>query len=166
MIGVNMSSSPKSAPANHALCHDNWLSVLSDSAKEVFSKMVGTELQIPKGDPEVHSEITAIVGLAGKLCGIFVVRCSSDSAKNVASLMLGVTEEGTNHAQDAIGEVCNMVAGNFKAKIGDLEDTCMLSVPTVIQGHSYQLHALAGKRIELPLMFEQEAIWFTLEIRN
>jgi len=33
---------------------------------------------------------------------------------------------------DALGEVCNMIAGNFKNKISGLSEGCMLSVPTVI----------------------------------
>jgi CheY-specific phosphatase CheX len=40
-------------------------------------------------------------------------------------------------ASDALGELCNMVARNFKAKIPTLSDHCMLSVSTVISGENY-----------------------------
>jgi len=67
----------------------------------------------------------------------------------------------------AVGEICNMVAGSFKSKVVSLEDRCMLSVPTVISGDSYELHSLAsGERIELPLMFGGEPLWFSLEVQN
>ena len=82
--------------------------------------------------------------------------------------MLGVAEdEAAGQATDAVGEICNMVAGSFKAKIASLEDKCMLSVPTVISGDSYEFHSLAsGERIELPLMFHGEPLWFSLEVQN
>ena len=65
--------------------------------------------------------------------------------------MLGVTiDEAAAQRSDAIGEICNMVAGQFKAKIG-LEAECMLSVPTIITGTSYQLRPRADyDRLECP----------------
>ena len=82
--------------------------------------------------------------------------------------MLGVpVTEADAQRTDSIGEICNMVAGNFKAKINGLEDKCMLSVPTVIIGQDYQLHSLAvGDRIELPFLFEGEPLWIGLEVRS
>jgi hypothetical protein len=38
---------------------------------------------------------------------------------------------------DAIGEICHMVAGNFKNKLIGLVNSCMLSVPAVVTGRSY-----------------------------
>jgi hypothetical protein len=46
-----------------------------------------------------------------------------------------------NIVGDAMGELCNMVAGNFKAKVTSLADHRMLSVPTVISGDSYVMQA-------------------------
>ena len=36
-----------------------------------------------------------------------------------------------------LGELRNMIAGNFKLKVTSLADHCMLSVPTVITGDDY-----------------------------
>ena len=53
----------------------------------------------------------------------------------MASKMLEVEEDKTgSELADAMGEICNMVAGNFKNKIAGLSAGCMLSVPTVITG--------------------------------
>jgi CheY-specific phosphatase CheX len=81
--------------------------------------------------------------------------------------MLGVPpEEGASHQCDAVGEICNIVAGHFKAKIG-LGDKCMLSVPTVITGGNYQLRSLAsGERLDLPLLCQGEPLWIALDIRK
>ena len=111
--------------------------VLEEAAKEVFSLMVGMELSplAPADAPETH-EVTAMIGMAGELCGVFGVCCSKPTAITIASHMLGLSDdEAVAHSSDAIGEVCNMVAGSFKSKLKNgLEDKCMLSVPTVITG--------------------------------
>lgn len=111
--------------------------------------------------------VTGAVGIAGALSAVMSVRCSTQCAANIAARMLGVpVAEASAHQCDAIGEICNMVAGNFKAKIG-LEDKCMLSVPTVITGGNYQIRAAAAnQRVELLLGCEGELVWLTLEIKG
>lgn len=112
-------------------------------------------------------EIAAMVGLAGDLCGLLTIRCSRSSALRIAGAMLGVTEPlSPSHASDAVGEICNMVAGCFKAKIDGLEDKCMLSVPTVIQGANFRVHSIdAGENLELTRIFQGEPISFRLQVR-
>ncbi len=86
-------------------------------------------------------------------------------------MMLGVeavdTAEFGDDARDAIGEICNMVAGNFKAKLAGLVEGCVLSVPTVITGADYQLHIPAdGTRTEISFGFEGSPVWITLDLHN
>jgi chemotaxis protein CheX len=164
-----MSTKPQPSPDKTPASFENWRLNLCDSAKEVFSMMVGTEAKVPEQtDPPVVAEVTGMVGLAGELCGVLSVRCSKSCAAMIASRMLGVPlDEAASHWSDAVGEICNMVAGNFKAKIDGLQDKCMLSIPTIITGGDYQLYSLAaGDRIELPLLFEGESIWIALEVRS
>jgi chemotaxis protein CheX len=112
-------------------------------------------------------DITAVVGLAGKLCGIMSVRCSQHSAAHIASRMLGIPpEKAQSEMSDAVGEICNMIAGNFKNKISGLGDGCMLSVPTVITGRDYDLHSMVNEGLRLELLFEGEPMLFCLEIQH
>jgi chemotaxis protein CheX len=143
---------------------------LEEAAKEVFSLMVGMELSplAPADAPETH-EVTAMIGMAGELCGVFGVCCSKPTAITIASHMLGLSDdEAVAHSSDAIGEVCNMVAGSFKSKLKNgLEDKCMLSVPTVITGDDYALHSLVvSNRLELAMQLEGNPVKFTLELRS
>lgn len=63
----------------------------------------------------------------------------------MAARMLGIEEaEAGDQQWDAIGEICNMVAGNFKAKLPGVGERCMLSVPTIVVGSNYCLRAIAG----------------------
>ena len=65
---------------------------------------------------------------------------------------------------DALGEICNIVAGYFKAKVG-LGDTCMLSVPTIIVGQDYKFHsARMFQKLELAVSYEEERLLATLEM--
>ena len=84
----------------------------------------------------------------------------------MASRMLGVEPDkvGADLA-DALGEVANMVAGNFKNKITGLGDGCMLSVPSVIMGQDYDVHSPAdSETIEIRLLFENKLILICLSI--
>ena len=86
----------------------------------------------------------------------------------MASKMLAVEAvHGSREVSDALGEVCNMVAGNFKNKIPGLGDGCMLSVPTVITGTDYNLYSQADSpAVEARRLFEGMPIIFSLLIRS
>jgi chemotaxis protein CheX len=145
-----------------------WMAILCEAATEVFSIMVGVKLNTPL-DTElpVLANVTGMVGIAGTISAVFSFRCSELSAKKIASKMLGVSlEEAAPQQCDAVGEICNMVAGQFKAKIG-LEGKCMLSVPTVIAGTDYTLHSrTGGRRLETPILYEGEPLWLALDVRK
>jgi hypothetical protein len=59
-----------------------------------------------------------------------------------------------------------MVAGNFKNKISGLGDGCMLSVPTVITGADYSLHALINDEIRTVMLFQDEPVVASLEVHG
>lgn len=120
-----------------------WVVLLEVAAREVFQMMVGGELHATESEDSDCGDVTAMVGLAGELCGLITIRCSPECACQIASAMLGMTIDTLDGgALDALGEICNMVAGNFKAKVNGLADSCVLSVPTVIRGSDYEWHAV------------------------
>lgn len=148
---------------------DSWGAVLELAAREVFSLMLGVELT-SASEPlsEEGVTITSMVGLAGSLCGLLSLRCSTHSAALMASKMLGI-DVGSNgdEMQDAVGEVCNMVAGNFKNKIAGLGDGCQLSVPTVITGEDYSLRTLSNDyTIDSKFLFEGSPVIFSIRLNN
>ena len=148
---------------------ESWGPMLALAAKEVFELMLSSHLTAPTGPmPEENLDITTMVGLAGQLCGILTIRCTAKSAAQMASKMLGVdTEKAGPEMWDAVGEVCNMVAGNFKNKISGLGDGCMLSVPTVITGRDYNMHSLADSgALRADLVFEGSPLLIALEVHS
>ena len=148
--------------------HENWIPLLEMATREVFELMLGCQLTVPTSAEEAALDVTAMVGLAGKLCGVLSVRCEGKAAALMTSKMLGVALDKVGpEVTDALGEVCNMVAGNFKNKIAGLGEGCMLSPPTVIIGNDYNLHSLADSAgLEVRLRFEAMPIVISLRIRS
>lgn len=112
---------------------------------EVFHLMLGvTCRRDPTPWAEEAESVTAVVGFGGLLSGACVVRSSASAARKIAALMTG-TEFATidDTVKDAIGEICNMLAGSWKGKVPDLAANCGLSVPAVITGCDYNLHVQA-----------------------
>lgn len=140
---------------------------LETGAAEVFEMMVGTALGAA-GDPSQQyvADYTSMIGLAGDLCGILSFRCSNESAISIAGKMLGSTEGVPDASvRDALGEICNMVAGSFKSQLTDSDIHCMLSVPTVVSGKDYQLYPLAnGLRIQIAKTYDGALIGITLDL--
>jgi chemotaxis protein CheX len=144
-----------------------WLPLLELATKEVFELMLN--VQVEKAPPaESHADFTAMVGLAGHLCGIISLKCSSHTAGVMAAKMLGIPQEQADEERwDASAEVCNMIAGNFKSKLSGMGNHCMLSVPTVITGEDYQTHSMTdGESIESSMEFEGNSILVSLELHS
>ena len=147
--------------------HEAWLPLLEMSTREVFDLMLGSELELPHNVDPAVMDVTAMVGLAGQLCGVLSVRCGGKAAVLMTSKMLGVdVDKVGTEMSDAVGEVCNMVAGNFKNKISGLAEGCLLSPPTVITGNDYSLHSQADEPgIEVRLLFEGMPMAINLQIQ-
>lgn len=168
-----MTTMTNAAPIKRVPLDPNWKSVLDCAVLEVFEMMAGACLTpfVPpaaapgaEAVPQERSGLTAMVGMAGALCGMTTIRCSSDTAIRLASKMAGdEAAKDPNIVSDAMGELCNMVAGNFKAKVTSLADHCMLSVATVISGDNYVMQAVEPSEVlQVALNFEASPIYISL----
>jgi len=158
----------KSASDGH---HENWIPLMEMSAREVFELMLSCSLSVPASSEEKALDaldVTAMVGLAGQLCGVLSVRCEGKAAALMASKMLGVPlDKVGSEVADALGEIANMVAGNFKNKIAGLAEGCLLSPPTVVTGSDYDLYSMADSPgLEVKLLFENMPIVISLQIHS
>jgi chemotaxis protein CheX len=148
---------------------ERFTRALEYGGAEVFEMMVGVPLgPSEEATQQPAADYTAMIGLAGDICGILSFRCSNNSAALIAGKMLGSTEEVPDASvRDALGEICNMVAGSFKGQLSDLAERCMLSVPTVVSGKDYQLYPLVdGLRIQVAKTFEGELVWMTVDLHS
>jgi chemotaxis protein CheX len=105
-----------------------------------------------------------VIGLAGALSGSLVLHTSGAAAMRIAERMTGIeTTEVDAMVRDAVGEVCNMVAGAWKGLDPALASGCLLSTPTVVAGSSYELFSQrAPIRIERSYRFEELTFVITI----
>lgn len=148
--------------------HETWSPLLELAAREVFQLMLNSELKSCATEVGMPPGITSMVGLAGQLCGVLSLNCNEKAAALMTSKMLNVPLDKVGaEMSDALGEICNMVAGNFKNKISGLGDGCMLSPPTVVTGSDYSLYSLADSpALEVRMLFEEMPVIVSLQIHS
>lgn len=118
---------------------------LDTSVEEVFRTMLGLQcLRAHDLDAQGQETVTAVVGFGGLLSGACVFSMARTAALAIAGHLTGADfVEVDDTVKDAIGEICNMLAGSWKGKVPELAAHCGLSVPAVITGRDYKLHVQA-----------------------
>jgi len=87
---------------------------------------------------QTERTMTAVVQITGAWQGAATVRCASELANQISASMFGVEPGAASReeVQDALGELANMIAGNFKVL---LPTGCQLSLPAVVEGCDYRV---------------------------
>ena len=170
---------PDSSTVQDSYCAQDFLAPenlcrADESVIEVFRMMFGFEIRVVESQdsspawPE-PAELTAIVGFSGAMRGSCQIRVGLQAARAIASAMLGGVpmEEHDDSISDALGELCNMLAGGWKSGIPALSSECALSPPTVISGKDYKVHmhkpSVSLSRI---YRFEDHALYLTLHCED
>lgn len=138
---------------------------LEMTVDEVFQMMLGTACHRTEVTPSVEAEtITAVVGFGGVLSGACVFRCGASVALSIAERLTGMEfDEMDETVKDAIGEVCNMLAGAWKGRVPQLAAHCGLSIPAVITGSDYRIHVQAPE-FQLNHIYRFDELSFTVNI--
>jgi len=115
------------------------------TVEEIFATMLGSSCSAVEEMPVEEAEtITAVVGFGGLLSGACVFRSGGSTALAIAARLTGMEfAEMDDTVKDAIGELCNMLAGAWKGRIPELSAHCGLSIPAVITGSNYRIHVQA-----------------------
>jgi len=147
---------------------EDWQPVLDLSVEEVFEIILGCRVKpVTPAEHRPKEEFTAMVGLAGALCGILTVSCDGKTASQLAKAMLGDAVATEDQVSDALGEICNMVTGNFKNKLAGTDERCKLSVPMVINGGEYSFRSMAdGSSLETVILFESAPVSIRLQLQT
>ena len=118
-------------------------SYIRSATADVFSTMLGMgveagpEREDPSG-PDVADGVLAFIGLAGPWNGAGAVSCSAAFACKVCEALLMTEATVMNEdVLDAMGEVTNMIIGNFKTMAEERLGPLGLAIPTVIYGRNF-----------------------------
>jgi chemotaxis protein CheX len=110
------------------------LSKLDEIAGKVWRMVLGSGLspvECVAPPLETSDLLLASVTISGAWKGILTLGCSTEVARRAAATMFGKPAESADSSdiQDALGELTNMVGGNFKTT---LKGDCRLSVPKIV----------------------------------
>jgi chemotaxis protein CheX len=149
----------------------NIVAAIQTAVSEVFSTMLGVQVEPCESrqdatGPRTTEGIMSFVGLAGTWVGSGLISCHSSLACRLCSLFL-MTESTRvdEEVQDAIGEIANMVIGNFKTAAESLVGPLTLSIPTTIYGQNFSSKSLGcNEWTVMPFKIEGEMfevwVWF------
>ncbi len=113
-----------------------------DSAKAVFSTMLGVELvlgEIEEGQSiEAQHDLSGIIGLSGTVQGTIVVSINEEIGVSAAEVFLGERPTSINaDVKDMVAELANMVGGGAKERF-DIEGIS-LGLPTTVTGKNHSI---------------------------
>jgi len=133
---------------------ENWQPILELAVEEVFEIMVGCRVKpTPRSEHPANGEFTAMIGLAGSLCGVLTVGCDAQTAKQLAKGMLGDIVTSEDQVSDALGEICNMVAGNFESGSAEMKSASQSAfdrIATMLRQRDYRLR-IEGHTDDVPI---------------
>ena len=118
----------------------SYIDAFTKSAISTIAMVCTQELQ--RGKPFIHKESTIpdsvgiCIGFTGQLVGHVVVRFSYDTAKAIASAMMGgmPIEELDEITISALSELGNMIMGNASTMISEGGLSTDITPPIVMQG--------------------------------
>ncbi len=145
--------------------------ILIESTKEIFSQLFHMDLSWELSHEKQlrnRGDITGLIGISGSLSGLIAIHCTKGMAVKIASQMIGIEIKKINHeVQDAIGELINVIAGNFKTKLNFGEGPLVLSTPTIMVGDSFTIDTLTREtNALLPFSCERENFWIEVSFNE
>lgn len=123
---------------------------LSMALIKTFNKMLGLKLESvnPKTVEPFQGEHTVgTVGFTGKSAGQVYLRLDAKGSLTIASRVLGLAAEEISNpddVKDAIGELLNIITGNFQSNLCDAGLRSRLCTPSVGRQKDFSLPAIPG----------------------
>jgi chemotaxis protein CheX len=124
--------------------------VRADTEK-VFSTMldlaiVPCQVDGPPASASRDGGVIALVGFAGQWSGSGTIRCGGELACIISGkLLMAEYDQVNEEVLDAMGEIANMILGNFKDDAAFKLGPIGLSTPTVIHGNNFKTRNWNGQ---------------------
>ena len=123
----------------------NFVTPFINSAMNAFGTMALTAPRVGQpfyknGVQLQNNDISAIIGLTGRLTGWVALCFQKSAALKVASNLFGENKEVIDaEVHDAVGEIANIVAGGAKAEFFQKGFSYKIATPTVVIGSDHVL---------------------------
>ena len=95
--------------------------------------------------PDHDSVMVGMVGFLGKVSGVLYFYLEDAFAQKLAESLLAMDAQeieqsgGFETVVDALGEICNMMAGNFKNQLSELNYHFRLTIPSIVRGSNFSV---------------------------
>ena len=122
----------------------------------IMSTMAGLSVDVDdpylKQDPRACGMISAIIAISGDRYGSLAVTFTRECAQALIVGMLGDDlTDFKQDAQDAVGEISNMISGQARAGLVKMGLTLQGSTPTVIMGENHTIrHGSTAPVVAIP----------------
>jgi CheY-specific phosphatase CheX len=127
---------------------------LSQALLRTFQTMLGVKLQSVESHAAFALEgqhILGTIGFSGRAAGSVYLRLSTETAQVLGCRILG-TDPGEHldvaTVNDTVGELLNIITGNFKSNLCDAGLNCRLQPPQVSRTAEFALPRTAGVSLE------------------
>jgi chemotaxis protein CheX len=150
-----------------ACAENRWIEQIDGIVAAVFHLMLRRSCGGADGTPAPAMDISAKVLFSGSVEGCCLVEFPAAAAKKLTDAFLG-SDGAWDEAMvsDAVGELCNMIAGGWKSQLGSADAACQLSAPTVWRDAGrVEMSGCGGARVERLYGFEGSVFRVELAIR-
>ncbi len=148
-----------------------YINPFIEAVHDVFKTMLQIDVHVGKPELKNKSSIkcdaSAVIGFSGELVGSVTLCFPARAATAVASkfAQIEITRENTEDLADALGELCNMVAGGSKTLLPG-EDVS-ISLPRVVLGNGHETAQPRGWPVLiLPFDCAMGHFWLEATMRN
>ena len=146
-----------------------YLNAFVQATLTTCSSMLGVEtkhgkLAIKNQDVGSSSDITAVVGLSGKIRGSIVVGFDKAAAAAYVKKLLCMDGEISDaEICDGVGEMCNIIGGSAKVELNKFNLNLTISIPNVVVGKGIRI-ASNSSYPSLYVPFDSELGEFAVEV--
>lgn len=146
---------------------------MTQAAAEVFTTMLNHPARmhppiVRQGIEVLNDGVVSLIGLTGEWVGSGVLTCSSDCARWMSSqFLMSEYEEVNDEVLDAIGEITNMIIGNFKNAVAEQVGPLAMSVPAVVHGQNMHTTTRGGTKewIAFPVSCGEQKLELSVQFR-
>ena len=122
-------------------------------ARLVWKKELGEDLSVESAEVVSHQftteDLTAIIGVSGRLEGNVLYGFTEVSALKVVSRMIGEEVEDLQNdlALSALGEIANMITGNAATHLAQAGYPCQISPPVIVEPRGSRFTIMGSTQI-------------------
>ncbi len=132
---------------------EEWVNSFLVPAKLVWNKELGQDLKVESAEVVDHQftteDLTAIIGVSGRLEGNVLYGFTEDSALAVVSQMIGekIDDLRDDMALSALGEIANMITGNAATHLAQAGFPCQISPPVIVEPRGSRFTIMGSTQI-------------------